>query len=110
MITERFTMFFLEQNNGIEFIHETNTKALYTIITNSKNLELFWIYSINEYSDSPTSIAELIITCIRRGIVFQAEQEDLYFDKTDQIQEVYPKIFDIFKKQIRSQKSIKYHK
>ena len=102
LITDRYSMFFVDDHNGIEYVHEMNTKALHSIITGSKDLKLFWIYSIKDYSDSPTSIAELIIMCLKRGIIFHSEQEDLYFDKMHQIEDVYPKVFDLFKKKIKS--------
>ena len=98
MIEDRYSVFFLESNNGIEYISEQNTKALYDIITNSKDLKLFWINSIYDYSNSPTSIAELIITCLKRNIIFHSESDNLYLDKHNQIASVYPKIFDLFKK------------
>lgn len=101
LIIDRYDMFFIDSDDGIEYVHEMNTKALHSIITSSKNLKLFWIYSIKDYSDSPTSIAELIISCLKRGIIFHAELEGLYFDKMHQIEDVYPKVFDIFKKKIR---------
>ena len=101
LIIDRYSMFFVDKYDGIEYVSEMNTKALYDIIRSSKDLKLFWIYSIKDYSNSPTSIAELIITCLKRGIIFHSEQENLYFNKISQIEDIYPKIFDLFKKKIR---------
>jgi len=95
-------MFFVDSHDGIEYISEMNTKALYDIIISSnRTLKLFWINSIRDYSNSPTPIAELIITCLKYGIIFHSEQENLYFDKISEIKDVYPKVFDLFKKKIR---------
>ena len=111
LITKRLSVFFLEPHDGIEYVHEMNTKALYDIIISSKStLKLFWIYNIRDYSDSPTSISELIITCLKQVIIFQSEQDDLYFEKHDQIEEVYPKVFDIFKKKIKLDNLQNLHK
>ena len=101
LIIDRYSIFFVDKYDGIEYVHEMNTKALHSIITSSKDLKLFWIYSIKDYSDSPTAICELIITCLKRGIIFHSEQENLYFDKISDIEDVYPKIFDLFKKKIK---------
>lgn len=101
LIIDRYSMFFVDKYDGIEYVSEINTKALYDIIKCSKDLKLFWIYSIKDYSNSPTSVAELIITCLKRGIIFHSEQENLYFNKISQIEDIYPKIFDLFKKKIR---------
>lgn len=103
LIEDRYSIFFIESNNGIEYVSEMNSKALHSIITSSPDLRLFWINSIFDYSDSPTKIAELIITCLKRDIVFHSEKEELYFDNIDKIEDIYPKVFEIFKRSLKKE-------
>lgn len=100
LIEDRYSMFFISSNDGIEVVSEMNIKALYQIIRSSHNLKLFWMNSIKEFSDSPTTIAELIISCLKRGIVFHSEVEGFYFDDINKIEDVYPKVFDVFKSKL----------
>ena len=59
----------------------------------------FITYSIKEFDCSPTMICEFIFKIIDMDIVFTSYQESLYFCKASKL-EVYPKVFEIFRKDI----------
>lgn len=59
----------------------------------------FITYSVKEFCCSPTMICELIFKIIDMDIVFTSYKESLYFCKASKL-EVYPKVFEIFRKDI----------
>lgn len=60
----------------------------------------FITYSIKEFDCSPTMICEFIFKIIDMDIVFTSYKESsLYFCKASKF-EVYPKVFEIFRKDI----------
>ena len=98
MMNERYLMFFCEVGDGIEIISETNQKALRETILHY-NPSLFWIDSIKDLQMSATVLSELVIFLIKHNCVFQSESDNIYWDLND-IDIIYPKVFEIYRKQL----------
>lgn len=94
-LEERLYIFFIEHGDGIEIINERNQKMLRLIIDNTKPI-LFYVDSIKEMDMSPTVISELVLYLLKSNCEFQSESDNIYFTKDD-INKIYPTIFDIFK-------------
>jgi len=91
-------MFFCEVDNGIEIITETNQKALREIILHYKP-SLFWIDSIKDLNVSETVLSELLIFLLKKNCAFQSESDNIYWDSKD-IDTIYPKVFEIYRKEL----------
>ena len=89
-------MFFCEIGDGIEIITESNQKVLRDMILHYKPI-LFWIDSIKELNMSPTMISELIIFVLSHNCTFQSQIDNIYWESSD-IDTIYPKIFELYKK------------
>lgn len=97
LLNDRYMMFFCEVGDGIEIISESNQKILRDIITQYKPI-LFFMDSIIDSNLSATVISELVIFLLNHNCIFQSQKENIYFESSD-INNVYSKIFEIFKKE-----------
>ena len=100
IIKDRFSIFFIDDNN-ILFSTQTSQKHLRDLIKNNP-LFLFYTKSVKDMNMSRTQTAEIILFIIKnanggKGCDFQSELDNIYFTKND-IDIVYPTIFEIFKK------------
>lgn len=82
----------------IHTITERNPRIIIDLIKHYDAMQ-FVTYSIEEFDVSPTMICELIFSMIKLDCIFTSHKESLYFDK-DNILEVYPEVFKIFRKKI----------
>ena len=58
----------------------------------------FSVHSVYEFDSSPTMVSELILYMVNKlDITFTSIDDKLYFDQ-DNILEIYPKVFEQFKK------------
>ena len=58
----------------------------------------FSVHSVHEFDSSPTMVSELILYMVNKlDITFTSIDDKLYFDQ-DNILEIYPKVFEQFKK------------
>ncbi len=80
----------------IHTITERNPSVIIDLIKHYDAMQ-FVMYSVEEFDCSPTMICELILSMIKLDCIFTSHKESLYFDN---ILEVYPKIFEIFRKKI----------
>ena len=94
LIRNRLSAFFIDDNFFL-FSTESNQKLLRELIINHK-ISMFYTNSIKQMEFSPTEICELIIFLLKNNCSFQSEQDNLFF-KEDNIDIVYPTIFDLFK-------------
>jgi hypothetical protein len=92
-LKDRLSPFF--NDDDFIFSTETNKKLLRDVLTTYK-VFLFYTYSIKEIGLSPTEISEIIIFLLNNECEFQSESDDLYLTK-DQIDIVYPTVFEIVK-------------
>lgn len=106
MMNERYLMFFCEVDDGIEIITETNQKALRETILHYKP-SLFWIDSIKDLQISATVLSELVIFLLKHNCVFQSESDNIYWDSKD-IDTIYPKVFEIYRKELIETEYIPY--
>ena len=81
--------------NFFLFSTESNQKLLRELIINHK-ISLFYTNSINQMKFTPTEVCELIIFLLKNNCAFQSELDNLFFTN-DNIDIVYPTIFDLFK-------------
>lgn len=100
IIKDRFSIFFIDDNN-ILFSTQTSQKHLRDLIKNNP-LFLFYTKSVKDMNMTRTQTAEIILFIIKnanggKGCDFQSELDNIYFTKND-IDIVYPTIFEIFKK------------
>ena len=93
-LKDKLSLFFVDDDDFI-FSTETNHKLLRESIIHH-NVNLFYIHSIKQIGFSPTEICELIIFLLKNGIYFQSELDNLYLSE-DNIDTVYPTIFEIFR-------------
>lgn len=94
LLKDRLFAFFIDDNFFL-FSTESNQKLLRELIINHK-ITLFYTNSINQMKFTPTEICELIIFLLKNNCSFQSELDNLFF-KEDNIDIVYPTIFEIFK-------------
>lgn len=83
----------------IHTITERNPRIIIDLIKHYNAMQ-FITYSIEEFDVSPTMICELILSMIKLDCIFTSYRESFYFDKNNAL-EVYPKIFEIFRKDIQ---------
>jgi hypothetical protein len=95
-----FGIFFCKIDRDIKILTEKNPATLREMIIFYKPT-LFIVKSLKVFSHlSPTMISELIMFLLKNGIVFQADEELIYFDDDKDILRVYPIVFNIFKNKI----------
>lgn len=82
----------------IKILTERSSSVLVELIQIYKPYQ-FLTYSIKEFDMSPTMICQIIFQIISEDCVFTSLNEKLYFDKNN-VLEVYPKVFEIFRKDI----------
>lgn len=79
-------------------ITERNPTIIMDILRYYKPYQ-FITYSLNEFDSSPTMISELIISMVDKlDITFNTIEDNLYFDK-DNFLEIYPKVFENYKRE-----------
>ena len=88
-------IFFVEIERDIKIITERNPTVLRDIISLYKP-KYFLVNSISDFPFSPTQISEVIMFILRQDCLFESEEESISWDK-DNIESVYPKVFELFK-------------
>lgn len=94
LLKDRLFVFFIDDNFFL-FSTESNQKLLRELIINHE-ISLFYTNSINQMKFTPTEVCELIIFLLKNNCSFQSELDNLFFTN-DNIDIVYPTIFDLFK-------------
>jgi len=88
-------IFFVEIERDIKIITERNPTVLRDIISLYKP-KYFLVNSIRDFPFSPTQISEVIMFILRQDCLFESEEESISWDK-DNIESVYPKVFELLK-------------
>jgi len=93
-------IFFTELDKDFKIITERNPIVLRDLIIYYKPTT-FMIDSLSDFPFSPTQVSELIIFILNHNCKFQSKRESIFFDK-NYITEVYPKIFQYYKRKSNS--------
>lgn len=95
LLLYKYDIFFIESNDI--YVSTENNQKILRIVLKQLKIKLIWVYSLEELPFTSTEISELIIYCIRSEIVFHSEIDGIFFDKLDDIDVVYPTVFEVFR-------------
>lgn len=95
LLLYKYDIFFIESNDI--YVSTENNQKILRLVLKQLNIKLMWVYSLEELPFTPTQISELIIYCIRSEIFFHSEKDGVFFDKLDDINVVYPTVFEVFR-------------
>ena len=93
-------IFFIELDKDFKIITERNPIVLRDLIIYYKPTT-FMIDSLSDFPFSPTQVSELIIFILNHNCKFQSKRESIFFDK-NHIVNVYPKVFQYYKRKSNS--------
>lgn len=95
LLLYKYDIFFIEDDDI--YVSTENNQQILRIVLKQLDIKLFWVYSLKELPFTPTQISELIIYGIRSDIAFHSEIGDIYFSKMDDLDFVYPTVFEVFR-------------